>query len=343
MAKHKKRTFSHEQPSFEPVNWKELIGYTHLFDRFQSVRQRNRFPAGLLIEGREGLGKRVFAAALSSLFYCETKNACGQCSGCADVLGFRHEDLLWLEEDGGTIKVDMAQRVQEHLEIQASQHAGSEARIVVIVDFDKMTRSAANRLLKIIEEPPEHAYVIMTSSRPAHILPTILSRVVRLKVEPPKAEDMIGWLRERAGDQNPDLLQMAMKYAGQAPGKARGFMEASERILNDFRLLEGAFEAQDPFEALDKIEESVKQPKVSAIDLAHRIEVILNQRYRSELGLKRDFLENGGHGSASRQSSLTMRKEWRELLRRVKALSGGGKVPLNAQLVAESWILARFG
>jgi len=167
--------------------WDDLGSLSQVFEQFSIMHKARRLPHVMLLDGSETLNKDVLAIAMAGLYYCESQSGCGHCQGCRLVQKGRHPELLWVEEEGATIKLEQAKAIQEHLTVNPSRSfAGVDPiRLAVVIDIDKFSPQAANRLLKILEEPPEHARVIMTTSRRHGVLETIRSRCVRWQLRQP--------------------------------------------------------------------------------------------------------------------------------------------------------------
>jgi DNA polymerase-3 subunit delta' len=114
----------------------------------------------------------------------------------------------------------------------------SEFRMVIIWLPEKMNQSAANKLLKQLEEPPEKTLIIMVSENTDRILPTILSRAQLLHV-PPLASDMLreGLLKRHGSD--PRLLEDAVRRANGNYNVALATLEKDEQELQHFELFTG--------------------------------------------------------------------------------------------------------
>lgn len=152
-----------------------------------------RLPHALLFVGPPGVGKRDLAEALASRLLCRAPRAdgqaCGECAGCALRLSGNHPDLLRAEpaDAGGEeeaepdtkarkssqIVIDQIRDVQEALTVTGHQGA---RRVVIVDPAEAMNAYTANALLKLLEEPPVGCVLILVSSAPRRLLPTLRSR-----------------------------------------------------------------------------------------------------------------------------------------------------------------------
>ncbi len=316
------------------ADWLTFIGYQKPLEQLAAMHASGRFPQVLMIEGREGIGKRSFARAVAASFFCVSQNGCGRCEGCREVVNGTQLDILWVDEEATTLKLDAAASLQEHIEILPE--SGSPCRVAVVTNFDRFNEQAMNRLLKTLEEPPTHARIILTTGRRQALLPTILSRAVVWHISPPAVTESLAWLRQQTnlGDGE---LRLALKLHGLAPGAALRFLqgegkkdeEACSHLVCDILM------SSQPIDALYAAEELTRQWKLSAIELADRTEVILNQYYRARLGWDAAEGLRRKNGELPDISWMAMSRR-RDVLRSIRATAGRGRIALNQQLAAEA-------
>ncbi|MEP1594728.1 MAG: DNA polymerase III subunit delta', partial [Halieaceae bacterium] len=115
----------------------------------------DQLPHALLLAGPEGLGKAVFATALSRLLLCHEPVDglnCGHCSACNLSANGSHGDFRWLapEEKSRLIKVEQVRSATDFVSRTASYGA---RKVLVLQPADAMNASSANALLKCLEEP----------------------------------------------------------------------------------------------------------------------------------------------------------------------------------------------
>ncbi|RBI69073.1 DNA polymerase III subunit delta' [Roseovarius sp. TE539] len=118
------------------------------------------------------------------------------------------------------ILVGEVRKLMEFLHLSA---ADGGRRVVIVDCADEMNRSAANALLKMLEEPPPGVTFLMVSHRPARLLPTIRSRCRELRLRPLGAEDMTAALRQ-AEMQFPAESYALTELAGGSVGAAVGLI-----------------------------------------------------------------------------------------------------------------------
>lgn len=185
----------------------------------QLVALGERLPQALLFAGPPGTGKRDLADAFAARLLCERPrtdgHACGACAACALRLAGNHPDLIVVMppekeggEDGprssGQIVIDQIRALADALAVTGHQSA---RRVVVIEPAEAMNVFTANALLKLLEEPPVGCVLILVSSTPRHLLPTIRSRCRMWPVARPRAKEVAAWRAEQ-GAQDAALLDV---------------------------------------------------------------------------------------------------------------------------------------
>ena len=125
-------------------------------------------PQVILFHGTDReMGKSLLIWLLQRLF---CKNVCGECAICQQITAGKHTDILYFNVGEEKFGVSEASRLQEFIQIRSY----AEARVAIIFGAHRMTKQAANKLLKTLEEP--NGYVFLFSDQKAALLPTVRSR-----------------------------------------------------------------------------------------------------------------------------------------------------------------------
>ncbi len=171
----------------EPLPWHREV--------WERLAAHERLAHALLLVGPAGVGKRVFAAALARRLVCEEGRACGVCRSCRLALSDNHPDILPLvrAEGASEITVDSARGLQDFVALRP--HIAAR-RVALILDADHLNRSAANAILKTLEEPPPGSYLVLVSDAPARLLPTVRSRCQRLALGRPNEAQALAYLAD---------------------------------------------------------------------------------------------------------------------------------------------------
>jgi len=187
----------------------------------------NRLPHALLLTGPEGIGLTEFALQLAGSLLCLDTGAdaqlCGQCRACVLTRVGNHPDILRVtpEEPGKQIRVDEIRALLEFMHL--SSHSGRH-KVAVIDPADAMNRSAANTLLKILEEPPSGAVLVLCCRQPGRLPITIRSRCQQLEFNGDCGADTRQWLAQRL-DVDTAAAMTLLQRAGGVPFRAVALAE----------------------------------------------------------------------------------------------------------------------
>lgn len=202
-------------------------------EQLRAAWSASHLPHALLLQGAEGLGKRELASWLSAAVLCETSKTslqyCGKCASCTLIAAGSHPDRIWVapEEDKQQISVDQTRAASERLS-KTSYRQGY--KVAIIEPAHQMTTSAANSVLKTLEEPTRDSLLILITSRPSSLLPTVRSRCQKITVRRPSPAQALQWLQTETGTAiEPQLLE----FAGGAPLRALEFAKGRFGALDD--------------------------------------------------------------------------------------------------------------
>ncbi len=171
----------------EGMAW-DMIGHQWAVDLLQGHIRRGAVRHAYLFTGPEGVGRRTLALRFAQALVCEQPpaagEACGQCRACRQIARQTYPDLHVVQrEEGATvIKVEQIRALERALAL--TPHG--PYRIALLRNFEEAHPSAANALLKTLEEPPGKVVLLLTAESAESLLPTVVSRceVLRLRAVP---------------------------------------------------------------------------------------------------------------------------------------------------------------
>lgn len=178
--------------------WQGIEGHDEVAATLARVAERGRLAGSFLFIGPAGIGKGLFATRLAQALACRATGPglvpCGRCPSCAQAAAGTHPDIdvVRKPDDRATIPLesligDAAHRMREGLCWRLTlQPLVAARRTAIILDADHLSTEASNCLLKMLEEPPDGAVIILVGTSLERHLPTIRSRcrVVRFRPLP---------------------------------------------------------------------------------------------------------------------------------------------------------------
>lgn len=239
-------------------NW-NLIGHEWAVDMLKKHIVLGTTRHAYLFAGPPGLGRRTLALRFAQALNCQTPLEpgipCGACRDCKQIASMQHADLAVIQADseGGTLKVDQIRESRKTLTYKPYQ---SKYRVALFLRFHEANDSAANALLKTLEEAPSYAVLILTADNPEQLLPTIVSRCEVLRLRPLKVNEVQHALEEKGFETSQSKL--IAHISGGRFGYARRLLESEsmlglrEERLNDLQTLMSASRVEK-FSYADKL------------------------------------------------------------------------------------------
>ena len=252
--------------------FRDIIGQDRAIQILKGCIEKDRIPHALFFTGDEGIGKRLtavnFAKALNciggrddglneadSLLFAEAAeqtpdpqpdtqyDACDQCPSCSKIDKEGHPDFFILgpEGDSGQIKVGAIRQLEESLSYKPFE---GRWKIAIIDNADMLNQSAANAFLQTLEEPSAQSMLILISSRPDMVLPTIRSRCQRINFSPLPVDTMSSLLQEKFGHSDDRQARLLSVLSGGRLGNAlnEDLMDQRNRSFEIFRQMLGRAE-----------------------------------------------------------------------------------------------------
>ena len=263
------------------MKFSEITGHKEIIDSLRKFKESGKIPHALLFTGISGIGKFRTARAFAQYLHCKNPqngDSCGRCASCLQHQNHNNPDLHFiypvLKRDGFTISKDYIEQWKDFIDensymppekwnefikagnsqpviyvdesediiIRASLSAYQEDFKVFLIWFpEKMRLEAANKLLKIIEEPFEDTVFILVSNDDSKILPTIQSRTQRFNFKP-LAESEIRELLVKQGVEN-EMAADAARISEGSLKKADEIACHPEELMEFSELFKGIMRA----------------------------------------------------------------------------------------------------
>jgi DNA polymerase-3 subunit delta' len=172
-----------------------------------------KLPHAILINGVVGAGKSQLSNWLINVLSCEKPvnnqpilSACMSCKPCLLQQSKTYPDHLLIDNDGKSIGVDQVRQASRFFEKTAQL---GHCKTTLINAAHTMTVSAANALLKTLEEPNNNNFIVLQTSELDTLLPTIISRCFVIDIRPPVGDALLAELQQSGQDPFVNLSQLS--------------------------------------------------------------------------------------------------------------------------------------
>ena len=207
-----------------------------LKEAVQSARNKEDLTQGMtntwLFTGPPGSGRSNAAIAFAAALVCKD-SGCSKCNDCMSTIIGTHADVELIKTEGLSIKID---EIRELITRASWAPSVASYRVVVMEDADRLTESAANALLKVIEEPGLRTIWLLCAPTLTDVLPTIRSRCRHLSLRTPSTKAVANLLIERESI-DPKTAEFAARAAGGHIGRARRLATDENAKQNRTRIL----------------------------------------------------------------------------------------------------------
>lgn len=165
------------------MQFSEIKGQEKAIHILQCAIQNKHIAHAYLFTGPEGVGKKITALALAQYLNCTspdstTFQSCGHCPACIQANCGSHPDIIAIEPDGTSIKIEQIRNLLNKVSLRNYESA---YKIIIINDAHLMTEQAANCLLKTLEEPTDNTIFILITALVQNLPITILSRCQQIQ------------------------------------------------------------------------------------------------------------------------------------------------------------------
>lgn len=170
------------------MSFDNIVGNNKIKDFLNQSIGEQHVSHSYLFVGIDGIGKTLFAREFAKKILCLNGKG-DSCESCIKWDSNNHPDFLQIEPENNTIKIEQIRNMQEEISVKP---IASNKKVFLIVNSDCMTKESQNCLLKTLEEPPEYATIILTTSNESKLLNTIKSRCMKIpfqKIEESELEE----------------------------------------------------------------------------------------------------------------------------------------------------------
>ena len=213
------------------LRFQDIVGHQGQIELLQRAVRRDRLHHAYLFVGPEGAGKRAVATALAAAVQCPEAagDPCGECPSCRCIDDRNHPDVHWLEPRKGKRDITIEQVRELQRELALHRFSGKK-KIALIDPLTLLNLHAQNALLKTLEEPPGDSLLLLIADSTGGVLPTVLSRCLRLRFSPLTVEQAAAVVARRKDlPEDRALLLAALGYGSLGKALAGDEAEILER------------------------------------------------------------------------------------------------------------------
>ncbi len=207
------------------MNFQGFLGNDSVKAAISAAFASRRFPHAVVLQGERGCGKRTMARLIANALVCRDREhaPCGVCPSCVRAAAGSHPDIRVIEGSGATrsLSVDTVKAVTADAYRMPEE---ADYSVYILLMGSRTSEAAQNKLLKVIEEPPEGAVFLLVCESQEYLLPTIRSRAQCFTLRPPSVKEAAAYGRETAGLDR----QQAERLAALCGGNIGRMLEESQ-------------------------------------------------------------------------------------------------------------------
>jgi len=209
----------------------DFLGNRSILETVRDQLATGRLRHSMLFAGVAGIGKWTLAQFIAKACNCVRlqNDFCNSCPSCQRISENAHPDVRNVAPDGQFIKIDQMRSLSREVFFKPFE---GKRRVFIIDEAEKFRPESANSILKTLEEPPDTSILILITSRPNDLLPTIRSRCQMYRFAPLPAEDIERLLQGR-NFYSPEERRLLARIAGGSLGKALTVDPAEYRMQRD--------------------------------------------------------------------------------------------------------------
>lgn len=218
---------------YRPQTFKDIAGQEIITTTLKNEIQEGNFGHAFLFCGSRGTGKtstaRVFAKAVNCLDP-QKGEPCNKCVNCLSINAGSAIDII--EIDAASNRgIEDIRALKEGVKTVPTN---LKYKVIIIDECHQLTKEASNALLKVLEEPPAHAIIILATTELHKVLPTILSRCQRFDFRKINAEDIFNKLKEVVESEKIKISDDALNLVALS---GQGSLRDAEVLLDQIRTL----------------------------------------------------------------------------------------------------------
>jgi DNA polymerase-3 subunit gamma/tau len=236
---------------YRPKNWSDLLGQETVSEILKNAGKLDRLAHAYLFYGPKGSGKTTTARIVAKVANCQKRSdgePCNECPACVEIDKGSAMDVI--EIDAASNRgIDEIRNLKESIRVSP---ASLRYKVYIIDEAHQLTKDAFNALLKTLEEPPQHAILILVTTEIEKMPATIISRTQRFHFKRVPLRVIADKLKSIAKAENIKIGDEALELIAEA---ASGSFRDAESLLDQIASLksEKAIDVKDVEENLGSV------------------------------------------------------------------------------------------
>ena len=211
-----------------------LVKASRAYRLLQTQIQTNRTSHAYLVEMDDPRNLREVMKLFAKLFFgCEEPQNTREENVARRIDNEQFSDCLFFPDDGKKLMVEDAERILEEAMLKPVE---AEKKVFVVCDFAQANAASQNKLLKLLEEPPENIVFLLGATTSYPVLSTVLSRVAKLEIPPFSEREIVHALQRGYGGKYAEKdIEVCAVACGGCLGSAQTMLEGGEfkTLLDD--------------------------------------------------------------------------------------------------------------
>lgn len=207
-----------------------IIGHQKQWQFLKKSAESGKLPHGLLFYGENQLGKKTLAIEFVKFLNCQSvERPCQICRNCQDIQKGVYPDFILVESDLSREQIQISQ-MRNLIEKLSLRPYSAFFKIAIIDKAHLMSREAQSCFLKFLEEPKGNVILILVTEYPRLLLPTILSRIQKLRFFPVKSTEIESYLLSQGIPKEKTKYLLSFSFG--KPGQVLDFLLDPQKLNN---------------------------------------------------------------------------------------------------------------
>lgn len=204
-----------------------FLSHTKQWSFIKYMAIKNKLPHALLFSGPDRIGKKVVAIELAKLLHCPYKIPCQECLNCQNIEKRTHPDIRSIYPTSNQIKISQIRELINFLSLAPSSDS---YKIAIIDEAHLLTLAAQHSFLKLLEEPKGKCLIVLITSKSNLLLPTVLSRVWKIKFFNPSRAELVGFIKNKISRNFDWDIDHIINLSSQKPGLLIDILKNSHKL-----------------------------------------------------------------------------------------------------------------